>query len=225
MPVLLVAVVAAPSGGPATFTGVVRNGLLETNRELVGPDEVRVVRPGVGPMTPPPLHLQKGDELTTGRSTEVLLRFVRSYALVRPNTRVAISSLFLHGPGPLTDDEAPPARADTPADDDQSGSVLVNTRGKFRLHADLAEALVEGTRYAFRVDAVADSRLRVFAGSVRLRSTTGAWPDVRVGAGEQAEVRGTAPPVKRALIGEERATLDTAFEAFDRLIDLGGGAF
>ncbi len=207
-------------GAPATLSRVERNSQAQTTLTGISSDDVLVVRTGVGALSPPPRHLQDGDQLSTGPTTRVLLRFANSmYVLVEPNTRVTIGTLTLNGPksdritlsqykGSPTVDELKPV-----------GKIYVRSR-KGSTKTEWYSAQVRGTRYMMSLDADAHSVLQTYTGTVAVVSRHGAWPPIDVHEGEAVTVDGDGSPAKRALTSEDLTSLDAAFEAFDRLLDL-----
>jgi hypothetical protein len=209
----------------ATLRAIVQQGVLTESLNAIRPDEVTVFRPGVGPITPLPLHLQEGDEIRTGPTTEVLLKFPVAYVLVRPNTHVTVKCLIINGPNevPLSPPQqpSPQPRPAQPAASDTAGSVLVRALSSgFRLHTDLVDAAVKGTKYSFQLDRNRVVHLVVQQGTVALQSRTHGWDDVLVNHGEAADGSGRAQPVKRTLAVEDIKVLDTVFHTFDVFIDL-----
>lgn len=209
----------------ATLWGVVRDGTFDGKLEGIGPAEVRVVRPGVGVMTPLPAHLGAGDELSTGPATEVVLLFPNdNWVLVRPNTKVAIGSLEVRGPSepaaaPSPGPEAPigrPVGQQTPM-----GEVVVKARSGFRVRTRYVNGDVEGTRYVLSVDTGKTAVLKVSEGVVALTSRAKSWERIRVHEGQRAVIDGGAPPVTTEFSSEVRGNLHTLFERFDVLLGLG----
>src|SRR5262249_54524748 len=152
--------------------------------------EVLVVRPGVGTLTPPPRHLQKGDQLSTGPTTRVLLRFANSaYVLVEPNTRLTISSLIL-----------------------EKGWIYVKTWWPSRRPISTRYFLLpeEGTRYSLSLDEQGHSVVQTQEGTVAVVSRSAAWPPVEVHRGEAVSINGAAAPEKYVLTSGDLAVLDTA---------------
>jgi hypothetical protein len=208
----------AGCGAPATLSHVQRGDRVQTTLAGISSAEVKVVRPGLGMLTPPPRHLQKGDQLSTGPTTRVLLRFARAYVLVEPNTRVSISSLILEGPE--EEEPPPPANQGNPIVTEPAGKILVRAGWPISVGTTYISAEVKGTEYGLSLDAKGRSVLRTHHGTVAVSSRSRAWPTIDVHEGEAVFIDGAAAPAKRVLTPEDMAVLDAAFEAFDRLLDL-----
>jgi hypothetical protein len=160
------------------------------------PDELVVTRPGVGVLTPPPKNLQRGDIVQTGSTTSVLLCFADgTRVLVRPDTRVIISSVILERIV------------------NKISEILVDARGRFRAETPLVTAGVEGTRYRLRLESEGWEMLDTAEGTVVLYPKQGGRDPVRVHEGTGAMLQEADSPRLRTLSEEERETLNRAFKS------------
>jgi len=114
------------------------------------------------------LELEDVDEIQTGKSTSVLIRYPEGHeVLVTSGTHVRLRSMFV-----------------------LVGEIFVRARGFFRVETQFLTAGVEGTEFAVRTGEVGDDvEVLVVEGAVICESKAGLWRPVRVARSEQLSAR------------------------------------
>lgn len=74
------------------------------------------------------------------------------------------------------------------------GRLFADLRGLFTVRSETLEAVNEGTRYLFELSRNGELRVVVADGALVCRSMRGAWPDLRLGAGQELLYAGRERP-------------------------------
>lgn len=110
------------------------------------------------------MELEKGDVVSTGPNATAVVTFAGARAVLKPNTRVKLGSLFAW-----------------------FGEIFVS--GWLTTKTKYAAAAVEGTKYHVKVDPeTSRTTFTVLEGRVRVKPTEASWPEIMLRSGERVGV-------------------------------------
>jgi len=140
--------------------------------------QVKVMRGARRLESSPALALKAGDEIETGATTSVLIRYPEGHELlIMHNTHVRLGSIFVF-----------------------FGELFVRAKGRFRVETVFMTAGVEGTEFLVRADRRDDSvEVVVAEGAVLCQPKSRRWEPVRVAAAQQLTVQSLSGTESEAL--------------------------
>lgn len=179
-------------------------GIVIDEQRRAGPDDsglVRVVRGGTVLEGRTGMVLFLGDQIQVGPRAHVAIHYPNgSELLLRPGSSGRLGSWLK-----------------------DIGEAFVRVRGFFAVQTDFVRSAAEGTAFAVRKASGGETVVTVFEGRVRCESMTGAWPTVRLGAGELAVAHPRPAQVQTAPAAElER--IKSWVEMVERLVPPPGSA-
>lgn len=179
-------------------------GIVVDEQRRAGPDEtglVRVVRGGTVLEGRTGMVLFLGDQIQVGPRAHVAIHYPNgSELLLRPGSSGRLGSWLK-----------------------DVGEAFVRVRGFFAVQTDFVRAAAEGTAFGVRKASGGETVVTVFEGRVRCESVTGAWPAVRLVAGELAVAHPRPAQVQTAPAAElER--IKSWVETVERLVPPPGSA-
>lgn len=179
-------------------------GIVVDERRRASPDEaglVRVVRGGQAIEGRVGMVLFPGDQIQVGPRAHAAIHYPNgSELLLRPGSSGRLGSWLK-----------------------DFGEAFVRVRGFFAVQTDFVRAAAEGTAFAVRKASGGETVVTVFEGRVRCESVGGAWPAVRLGAGEMA-VAHPRPAQVQVAPASELEPIKAWVEVVERLIPPPGSA-
>lgn len=179
-------------------------GIVVDEMRRAGPEETGLVR------------VQRGGAVLEGRAGMVL--FPGDHIQIGPRAHVAIH--YPNGSGLLL---RPGSSGRLGSWLKDFGEAFVRVRGFFAVQTDFVRAAAEGTAYSVRKASGGETVVTVFEGRVRCESMTGAWPAVRLLAGEMA-VAHPRPAQAQLAPASELERIRSWVEMVERLVPPPGSA-
>lgn len=132
---------------------------------------VWVMRRGIRLDATPNMALHTGDEIRTGSSSAVAIRFPNGSQLyLKSNTHIRIGSVFAF-----------------------VGELFVRVKGAFQVDTEFVTAGAEGTEWVMNISPDGDTRCMVLKGRVRVASKENSWKPMSVIANRLSMTYGPKP--------------------------------